>query len=132
MLTFTHSIGPDVRIRFSAKPDERIRSMLKANGFRWSPGEGLWWRGRISGAGDFLGALDRAINGPRKAKCWVCGSPDGYFRSEGAATPVRCDACQAAIVAQRRAIPGTHENLFAPPDRFDLDFEDRCRDACGL
>ncbi len=37
MLTFTHSIGPDVRIRFSDKPDARIRAMLKANGFRWWP-----------------------------------------------------------------------------------------------
>jgi hypothetical protein len=29
ILTFTHSIGPDVLIRFSDKPDERIRGMLK-------------------------------------------------------------------------------------------------------
>jgi hypothetical protein len=133
VLTFNHSIGPDVRIRFSAKPDERIRAMLKANGFRWSPSAGLWWRRRISGADDFLGALDRALNpGRPDGACWVCKSPEGFFRAEGAATPVRCDACQAAIVAQRRAIPGTHENLFAPPDRFDLEYEDRCRDACGL
>ena len=122
MLTFTHSIGPDVRIRFSAKPDERIRAMLKANGFRWSPSAGLWWRRRIRGAADFLAALDRALNpGRPDGACWVCQSPDGFFRAEGAATPVRCDACQAAVVAQRSA-----------PDRFDLDYEDRCRDACGL
>jgi hypothetical protein len=142
VLTFTYSIGPDVRIRFSAKPDDRIRSMLKYNGFRWSPGAGLWWRRRISGAADFLSALDLALNGPRKAKCWMCGSPDGHFRSEGAATPVRCDECQAKFIAQREAVTGTHENLRLPsgkstfvhshPDRSDLDYEDRCRDACGL
>ena len=34
MLTFTHAIGPGVRIRFSEKPNQRIRDMLKANGFR--------------------------------------------------------------------------------------------------
>ena len=122
MLTFTYSIGPDVRIRFSAKPDERIRGMLKANGFCWSPGEGLWWRRRIAGAADFLTALDRALNpGRPDGACWVCKSPDGFFRSEGAATPVRCNACQAALIARRSA-----------PDRSDLDYEDRCRAACGL
>jgi len=131
VLTFTHSIGPDVRIRFSAKPDERIRDMLKANGFRWSPSAGLWWRRRICGAADFLGALDRALNpGRPDGACWVCESPNGFFRAEGAATPVRCDACEAAIIAKRSATPGTHEHLC--DDRFDLDYEDRCREACGL
>src|SRR5262249_19998081 len=87
--------------------------MLKATGFRWSPSAGLWWRRRISGAADFLGALDRALNpGRPDGACWVCRSPDGFFRSEGPATPVRCDACQAALIARRSA-----------PDRSDS--EDR-------
>ena len=120
MVTFTHSIGPDVRIRFSAKPDERIRGMLKANGFRWSPSAGEWWRRRVSGAADFLAALDRVI-GPRRpdGACWKCKDPEGYFRPFAAATPVYCDSCYAALSAQTS-------------DRSDLDYEDRCRDACGL
>jgi hypothetical protein len=121
MLTFTHSIGPDVRIRFSAKPDERIRGMLKANGFRWSPAAGEWRRSRIAGAADFLAALDRALN-PRRTDgpCWRCQAPEGFFRPQGAATPVYCDAC--------------HKALSAPPapDYLDLAYEDRCREACGL
>jgi hypothetical protein len=119
-LTFTHAIGPGVRIRFSAKPDIRIRDMLKANGFRWSPAGGDWWRTRVQGAADFLAALDRAI-GPRPdGLCWRCQAPEGYFRPRGAATPVYCDACHAALSAA------------VGIDRFDSDYEDRCRDACGL
>lgn len=116
-MTFTHNIGPDLRIRFSAKPDERIRAILKANGFRWSPAAGIWWRRGVRGAADFLAALDRI--GPRTpdGACWACQSPDGYFRPRGAATPVYCDACHAALT---------------PPDRSDLDYEDRCREMCGL
>jgi hypothetical protein len=121
VLTFTHSIGPDTRIRFSAKPEERIRSMLKANGFRWSPMAGEWWRRGCKGAADYLAALDRAI-GPRKpdGACWRCQSPEGYFRRHGAATPVHCDACHKALSKP------------AEVDRFDLAYEDRCREACGL
>ncbi len=95
--------------------------MLKANGFRWSPSAGQWWRRRITGTADFLAALDRAI-GPRRpdGACWQCQAPEGYFRPYGAATPVYCDACHKA----QRAAPQI--------DRFDLDHEDRCREACGL
>jgi len=120
VLTFTHSIGPDVRIRFSDKPDARIRAMLKANGFRWSPAGKEWWRSRLAGTADFLTALERAI-GPRRpdGPCWVCKAPAGYFRPYGAATPVYCDACQEAMNSP-------------PSDRLDQDYEDRCRDACGL
>ena len=120
MLTFTYSIGPDVQIRFSAKPDERVRTMLKAHGFRWSPQAGLWWRRKVTGAADVIAALDKLI-GPRKpdGACWRCQPRDGYFRNHGAATPVHCDRCHAEL-----AVP--------PVDRFDLDHEDRCRDACGL
>ncbi|HLW66359.1 MAG TPA: hypothetical protein VKS79_13680 [Gemmataceae bacterium] len=121
MLTFTHSIvASEVRIAFNEKPDERIRSMLKANGFRWSPVAGLWWRRRVTGAADFLAALDRAIS-PRRPDgvCWRCQAPEGFFRPYGAATPVYCDACHAALSAPKI-------------DRIDLEYEDRCRDACGL
>ena len=121
MLTFTHAIGPDVRIRFNEKPEIGVRVMLKANGFRWWPSEGLWRRRRIDGAADFLAALERKI-GPRKpdGACWRCQSPEGFFRNQGPATPVYCDACHA----QHTAKPWE-------PDRLDLEHEDRCRDACG-
>ncbi len=126
MLTFTHSIGAGVRIKFSDKPDERIRSMLKANGFRWSPSAGEWWRVRIAGAADFLMALDRALNpGRPDGACWTCKAPEGYFRNYGAAAPVYCDACEAKHRARS-------EDPRRYTDRFDLDYEDRCRDACGL
>jgi hypothetical protein len=123
MLRFTHSIGAGVHITFNEKPDERIRSMLKANGFRWSPSLGEWWRRSVSGAADFLAALDRAV-GPRRPDgvCWRCKSPEGYFRPRGAATPVYCDACDAKN--------GEADTI--PDGCSDLDYEDRCREACGL
>ncbi|OAI40552.1 hypothetical protein AYO40_04685 [Planctomycetaceae bacterium SCGC AG-212-D15] len=97
-LTFTYSIVPDVRIRFSDKPDERIRAMLKANGFRWSPAVGQWWRTRVGGAADFLAALDKVLNpGRPDGACWRCNSPNGFFRRQGAATPVYCDSCHKAL-----------------------------------
>jgi hypothetical protein len=118
MLTFSHSIGPDVRIQFSEKPEERVRACLKAHGFRWSPQAGLWWRRRIEGTADVLEALRKLI-GPRKpdGACWCCQSPEGYFRNHGAAAPVHCDRCHAEL---------------SVPDRIDREFEDACRDACGL
>jgi hypothetical protein len=114
VLTFKHSIQPRfVSVTFSAKPDERIRDMLKAHGFRWSPA-GHWWRSRVEGAADFLAALDRALNpGRPDGACWRCSSPQGFFRPQGAATPVYCDACYAALTLAGR------------PDRSDLDYEDR-------
>jgi len=122
MPTFTQVIDRDrVLLMFNAKPDDRIRAMLKANGFRWSPAGGFWHRRQVEGFADFVAALQRAI-GPRKpdGQCWRCQSPEGLFRPQGAATPVYCDAC--------------HQALSAPPqtDRSDLDYEDRCREACGL
>jgi hypothetical protein len=132
MLTFTHSIGPDVRITFSEKPDVRIRDMLKANGFRWSPANGHWWRRRIEGTADFLAALERKI-GPRRpdGACWDCQSPEGYFRPHAAATPVYCDQCHAERQKGNGSL-GTHDGAYREPDRFDMEHEDRCRDACGL
>ena len=136
MLTFTQVIDRDrVSVMFSAKPDERIRSALKANGFRWSPVGGFWYRRRVAGFADFLAALERMI-GPRKpdGACWDCQSPDGFFRPCGAATPVYCDQCHA----KRRSGDGPlgrRDGAYrepARPDRFDLDYEDRSREACGL
>jgi hypothetical protein len=97
VLTFKHSIGPGVRIQFSRKPDARIRGMLKASSFRWSPASGEWWRSRLAGAADFLAALDRALNpGKPHGRCWDCGAPEGFFRPYGAATPVYCNRCNKA------------------------------------
>ena len=159
MMTFTHQIGPDVRLHFSGKPSERVRSALKASGFRWSPAGGFWWRNRVSGAADFIGALrimlDREAGIRRPdGDCWVCQSPEGFFRAEGAATPVRCDACQAVVVYWQNLSAGERDKwkaaaqtteLTAPQlaytnrpqtrptvDRFDLDYEDSCKAACGL
>jgi hypothetical protein len=125
-LTFTHSIhSRGVTLRFSAKPDERIRSMLKGHGFRWEPREGVWWRRRVEGAADFLTALDRAINPDRPdGPCWKCNAPAGFFRQYGAATPVYCAACHEE--AQRAYRAQWH------PDPTDLAYEDACARACGL
>ena len=131
MLTLTHQFGPGAyfALTFSAKPDERIRSMLKGAGFRWSPASATWWRAKVSGAADFLAALERAIDraeGVRRpvGACWVCQSPDGFFRTRGAASPVWCDACAARIDAEEKAA--------IVADRFDMQVEDNMRDSCGL
>jgi hypothetical protein len=131
MLTFTYSIDAGVRIQFSEKPDAHIRSALKSHGFRWSPSAGLWWRRRVDGAADFLTMLERKI-GPKKpdGACWECQSPEGYFRPQGAATPVYCDQCHAK--RQKGDGPlGTYDGAYRP-DQIDLAYENSCRDACGL
>lgn len=33
-----------LQVRFDGKPDEKIRAMLKANGFRWAPSQSAWQR----------------------------------------------------------------------------------------
>ncbi len=122
MLTFRHSIGPDVRLTFSEKPNLTIRLMLGRNGFRWNSAGRYWSRGKVQGAADIIDALRRLI-GPRRpdGACWSCNDPAGFFRQEGAATPVLCDSCHQQ--ARER-----QENS----DRFDMDVEDRMRDQCGL
>jgi hypothetical protein len=124
MLTFRHQFGPGAyfALQFSAKPDERIRAILKGAGFRWSPSSATWWRNRVTGGADFLAALQRAIDGAHGIRrpdgaCWRCQSPDGFFRPYGAATPIYCDDCHRAN---------------STPDRTDTDYEDRCARVCGL
>jgi len=127
VLTFKSYIGQGgVRLSFSDKPPEAIRSILKANGFRWQPPlapavPGYWWRRGTAGAADFLTALERRVN-PAKpdGACWSCQAPNGFFRPQGAAAPVLCDACHA----KRQDRPD--------PMGVDGAFEDRCRDTCGL
>lgn len=33
-----------LQIFFDDKPDDQVRALLKANGFRWSPSRGAWQR----------------------------------------------------------------------------------------
>lgn len=68
------------------------------------------------------------------APCWICGAADGYFRARGAATPVWCDTCnekQSKGDLRLGTATVLNAKLFVP-DRFDMDYEDSCRDRCGL
>ena len=67
-------------------------------------------------------------------KCWQCGSPDGYFRNLGAATPVWCESCwqperkkYAARFAIARQDNSSHEDRACG----DMAYEDACAAACG-
>jgi hypothetical protein len=156
VLTFKYGIGPDTRLTFNDKPDAAIRALLKGAGFRWEPSGGFWWRRGVRGAADFIAALEKRI-GPRRpdAPCWICKAPDGYLRNRGAAAPVWCDGC-AAMADYWEQLPAPEQKRFralsqgteltaaqlaytnrphpadSQADRFDRDFEDRCREACGL
>lgn len=119
----THEfLGAGIAFRFDHKPAEPIRQALKASGFRWSPSAGHWWRSRSGHWADLLAWIRDNLDGPAKRKpvgnCWNCSSPDGYFRNHGAASPVLCDRCEHAQAVG--------------VDRFDMQYEDNCRDACGL
>jgi hypothetical protein len=132
VLTFRYSIGPDTRLTFNDKPDAAIRGLLKGAGFRWAPAGGFWWRRGVKGAADFIGALQRRI-GPRTpdGACWTCSAPDGFFRPEGAATPVFCDECHKAHRDQQGA-QTSRGRAYDDPMGVDRAFEDQCRDQCGL
>lgn len=113
---FKSSIDHGVTVRFPEKPPDRILALMKANGFRFR--HGAWFRQRVAGAADFLLALERACNpGKPDGACWKCKSPEGFFRPCGAATPVYCATCWAALKT---------------PDRSDLDYEDACAAQCGV
>lgn len=121
-----------VTIRFANKPSADVRAMLKANGFRWQPHSGTWFRSRVAGAADFLSALVRKLNpGRPDGECWTCRDPQGFFRPQGAATPVYCDACWQAHKehdAQARSKSRAHDD----PMGVDTLYEDACARACGM
>ncbi len=101
-----------VELTFEGKPSETIRKILKGHGFRWHPRMKTWWRRRVDGAADMLGAIDKQIDqdaGIRRpdGKCWNCGDANGFFRPHGAAAPVHCDQCHSKL--QR------HESPFLTP-----------------
>jgi len=48
-----------------------------------------------------MNAESDAATWTRTAACWKCKSPDGRFRSYGAATPVYCDPCE--VIARRKS-----------------------------
>jgi hypothetical protein len=97
------TIQGGVQLRFSEKPNETIRAALKANGFRWSPAGGCWWRNKVTGAADFIGWLRDQINPPaaQAYPCWRCKQP-GELRNYGAAAPVLCEPCHLAHEGQDR------------------------------
>jgi hypothetical protein len=134
MIQFTYRIeASDTRITFPAKPSEAIRALLKGAGFRWSP-SGYWWRRGCKGGADFITALDRRLNPRPDGACWRCQAPNGFFRPQGAATPVYCDACYKELTKPEHTCAGMHDISCdaCHEDRFDLDYEDRCKEACGL
>ena len=126
MLTFKSAIAPgQVTVKFSGKPDGKIRSALKANGFWWSPADGVWCRRRVEGAADFLTWLDRALNPDRPdGACWRCKAPEGFFRPRGAATPVcapsatpktaRCATPPTAPTWTSRTVAARHADCETP------------------
>lgn len=130
MLSFTYSIASRyAEIKFNEKPPAEVRATLKAHSFRWAPSSGVWWRGRATGAADFVAGLRRQlaeVNGePVKpdAPCWVCKDPAGFLRNHGAAAPVHCDGCERKYQETTR---------YGSPDRFDMAYEDDCASRCGL
>jgi hypothetical protein len=52
-----------IQLIFDGKPDEEIRTILKANGFRWAPSEGAWQR-LLNDNGRY--AADRVVKGIEK------------------------------------------------------------------
>lgn len=122
-------------IAFGGKPSDRVRGILKANGFRWSPAGGHWWRaysvrGKRIELTPLVDALRRIIdmeNGvPPKpdGNCWNCGAAEGYFRHRGAAAPVWCDTCHQRVIDDERRRDR--------PDPVDMAYEDDCARQCGL
>jgi hypothetical protein len=131
MPDYTVSLGHDTVIRFPQKPSAEIRSLLKSAGFRWSPTAACWWRRGVQGAADFLDQLDKRLHpGRPDGACWRCKSPEGFFRPQGPATPVYCDPCWKTL--QENLAKVERGEPVPRVDRFDLEYEDRCKEACGL
>ena len=129
-MKFTHCIGGgQVTLKFDGKPPANVLSALKASGFRWSPRSQEWWRQRIAGAADLIGAIDKMLNpGRPDGACWTCKDPSGRFRYRGAATPVWCDACNAKVLAAEAAAAQDRQDADARHlacDDFDL-MNNRC------
>jgi hypothetical protein len=135
-MTFKYEIGRgQITLTFSGKPSAQVRDTLKANGFRWSPSGGYWWRSRVAGAADLINAVQKQLDretGTRRpdGPCWECKAPDGYFRPFAASTPVYCDQCHGKH--QRDPKSPYHIPTESAPDITDLLYEDACRAACGL
>lgn len=126
-MQMTYSIGNgQTTIAFDAKPSANVRSMLKANRFRWSPASQYWWRRGATGAADVIAAVQTTLDreaGIRRpdGACWKCKAPEGFLRNRGAAAPVYCDACNRADLEHSQQI-----------DDFDMRYEDDCARRCGL
>lgn len=116
-------------ITFPDKPSAAVRTALKRNGFRWSPGGGYWWRRTGS---DFAAVFDAIIQlvdreaGVRRpdGTCWKCKEKPGFLRNYGAAAPVYCDECEAKSRAEDCAISAYTD--------VDSQYEEQCRQQCGL
>ena len=52
-----------LQLKFNGKPDEKTRSILKSNGFRWSPTQGAWQR-QLNGNSEY--GLKRVVEGLKK------------------------------------------------------------------
>lgn len=135
-MKFSHVIDGGRHGRFSVmfaeKPPASIRQMMRANGFRWNPREGFWYRRSIHGAADFLWQLDRRLHPDRPdGTCWQCKSRPGFFRPRGAACPVLCAEC-SGIPDPQPLQPDRPPAEASGPDPVDLAHEDACARACGL
>ena len=127
MTKFKYAIGlGQTRIWFSAKPADDIRSLMKGVGFQWSPSGGCWWRRGVAGAADFLAALDRKLNpGRPDGACWRCQSPNGFFRRQGAATPV----AQRATETVEKGLNASHGRASGPEERREAGHCDKSNTA---
>ena len=94
-----------VEISFESKPESQILNCLKANGFRWNPAMQVWYRRKASGVHNIIGAIQKMMRPANEpdGQCWECKQP-GLFRNYGPATPVLCDACNAAFKAKRESL----------------------------
>jgi len=69
----------------------------------------------------------------QRGNCWECGAEGAKFRNWGAATPMRCDACEAKFRAIDNAKPYNRRDNSSHEDSCcgDLAYEDACAAACG-
>jgi hypothetical protein len=68
-----------------------------------------------------------------RAACWECGDPEGKFRPYGAATPVRCDSCEAKFQAVKKPEYQSNYARFSSGAEWYQNKRGRCEDApcCG-